>query len=224
MCENDTQDNFKQNKETETYINKLNCSDSSNKNGNEILILLDYRKNLINIPVDIYEPNEPNDVILAYYNRFTLITYIHITIYDKTICIEYIKTNEKYQNKGYCQLLISILIVLSKKIIPNINIIHLDSINYNLSYLCIFTFGAIPQNLYYKDNLYSTNIKEDDIKDDDKIAKFNKELVVIADKTKEEQYKYIKSFDARFGNDLFLIIDIDDSFIDVMQDLINNYI
>ena len=224
MCENDTQDNFKQNKETETYINKLNCSGFSNKNGNEILILLDYRKNLINIPEDIYESNEPNDVILAYYNRFTPITYIHITIYDKTICIEYIKTNEKYQNKGYCKLLISILLVLSKKIIPNINIIHLDSINYNLSYLCIFTFGAIPQNLYYKDNLYSTNIKEDDIKDDDKIAKFNKELAVIADKTKEEQYKYIKSFDAKFGNDLFLIIDIDDSFIDVMQDLINNYI
>lgn len=219
MCDNVSQNYFKQNKETENYINKLNMSGVYNKNGNEILILLDYRKNLINIPEVIYQTNEPDDLILAYYNRFTLLSYMHITLYDESIGIEYIKTIEKYQKKGYCQILLSILIGLSKKINPNLIMIHLDSINYNLSYLCIFTFGAIPQILYYKDNSYSTCIK-----DEIKIFEFNKELAVIADKTKEEKYKYIKNFDEIFGNDLFLIIDINDSVVDLMQDLIKSYI
>ena len=219
MCDNVTQDYFKQNKETQNYINKLNGSGFSKKNGNEILILLDYRKNLINIPVEMYQSNEPNDLILAYYNRFILIGYMHITLYNESICIEYIKTIEKYQNQGYCQVLLSVLISLSKKINPDLNMIHLDSMNYNLSYLCIFTFGAIPQILYYKDNSYLTSIK-----DEIKISEFNKELAVITDKPKEEQYKYIKSLDERFGNDLFLIIDIDDLIVDVMQDLIKSYI
>ena len=36
----------------------------------------------------------------------------------------------------------------------------------------------------------------------------------MQDKTKEEKYKYIEKFDAIYGNDLFLIIDINDSLVE----------
>ena len=68
--------NFKQNKQTQKFIynlntklNSLNC-----ENGNENNVLLDYRKNLINIPKEKYQKNLPTDLILAHYNRFTLLS------------------------------------------------------------------------------------------------------------------------------------------------------
>ena len=206
--------NFLQNKQTQKCIkgvnNKLNSLNF--ENGNEKQVLLDYRKNLINIPIEKYQSNSPNDLILAYYNRFTLLTYIHIKLFDESIGIEYIKSMYMYKNKGHCKLLLSVLIILSRRINPNLNMIHLDSISNNLSYLCIFTFNAIPQSLYYKNNSFST-----DKKDDEKLFEFKSEVAEIKDKTKEEQYNYIESLESRFGNNLFLIIDITDSIVSMIE-------
>ena len=205
--------NFEQNQQIQKYINVLNYKLNSlnSENDNEKKILLDYRKNLINIPTEKYHPTLPDDLILAYYNRFTLLAYIHISLHDESIGIEYIRTMNMYQNKGNCKYLLSVLIILSRLINPNLNMIHLDSINNKLSYLCIFTFDAIPQVLYYKDE--STAM----IKDNVKTFEFKNEIAEIKDKTKEEQYNYIESLDSRFGNDLFLIIDINDSIVSMIE-------
>jgi hypothetical protein len=206
--------NFEQNQQIQKYINVLNYKLNSlnSENGNEKKILLDYRKNLINIPIEKYQATKTDDLILAYYNRFTLLAYIHISLHEESIGIEYIRTMNIYQNKGNCKLLLSVLIILSRSINPKLNMIHLDSISNNLTYLCIFTFDAIPQVLYYKNNSFST-----DIKDDDKSFEFKAEIAEIKDKTKEEQYNYIESLDSRFGNDLFLIIDINDSIVSMIE-------
>jgi len=213
MYNDTTQDNFIQNQKTQKYINNLNIKLKTSNliNGSEKQILLDYRKNLINIPIEKYHPTLPDDLILAYYNRFTLLAYIHISLHDESIGIEYIRTMNMYQNKGNCKYLFSVLIILSRLINPNLNMIHLDSINNKLSYLCIFTFDAIPQVLYYKDE--STAM----IKDDVKTFEFKNEIAEIKDKTKEEKYQYIASLDSRFGNDLFLIIDINDSIVSMIE-------
>lgn len=214
MSNNTSSDNYILNKKTQKCIkglnNKLNSLNS--ENGNEKQVLLDYRKNLINIPTEKYQLNSPNDLILAYYNRFTLLTYIHISLHEESIGIEYIRTLDTYQNKGHCKLLLSVLIILSTSINPKLNMIHLDSISNILSYLCIFTFNATPQSLYYKNNSFST-----DIKDDEKMFEFKVEVAEMKDKTKEEQYNYIESLDSRVGNDLFLIIDINDSIVSMIE-------
>ena len=215
MCDDITQYNFVQNQQTQKCIkglnNKLNTLNF--ENGNEKQILLDYRKKLINIPKEQYQRNSPNDLILAYYNRFTLLSYIHITLHDESIGIENIRTTDIYQNKGNCKYLLSILIVLSRLINPKLNMIHLDSISNKLSYLCIFTFDAIPQVLYYKDDSISHPLLKDDVK----TFEFKNEVAEMKDKTKEEKYHYIASLDTRFGNDLFLIIDINDSIVSMIE-------
>ena len=211
-----TPDNFKQNQYIQKFINDLNkklkCINL--ENGNEKQVLLDYRKNLINIPKENYQANAPDDLILAYYNRFTLLAYIHISLHDESIGIEYIKTIHNYQNQGHCKLLLYVLIVLSRLINPKLNMIHLDSINNKLSYLCIFAFDAIPQILYYKNTSLATDISE---KDYDKITEFKHEVAEMKNKTKEEKYKYIAKFDELYGNDLFLIIDISDSIVSMIE-------
>ena len=185
--------------------------DLNYENGSELQILLDYRKNLIDIPEKQYEVNAPDDLILAYYKRFTLLAYMHITLHNESIGIEYVKTIDNYQNQKMCKFLLSVLIVLSRLINPNLNMIHLDSINYKISYLCIFEFDAIPQITYY--NSRENNFVSD-IKDETKCNEFNIEILKMQDKTKEEKYKYIEKFDAIYGNDLFLIIDINDSLVE----------
>ena len=205
--------NFVQNQQTQKCIKSINnkLNRLNFENGNEKQILLDYRKNLINIPTEKYHPTLPDDLILAYYNRFTLLAYIHISLHDESIGIEYIRTMNMYQNKGNCKFLFSYLIILSRLINPNLNMIHLDSINNKLSYLCIFEFDAIPQVLYYKDE--STSMMKDDVK----TFEFKNEIAEMKDKTKEDKYKVISSFDTRFSNDLFLIIDINDSIVSMIE-------
>ena len=103
---------------------------------------------------------------------------------------------------------------------------HLDSINKKLSYLCIFEFDAIPQILYYKENEFLRDYLRDYIRDDSKITDFKTQILDMKDKTKEEKYKYIASCDTIFGNDLFLIIDINDindSLIKKTHNFINSY-
>ena len=209
-----SEDHFKLNDETNKFINDLNkniMKDLNYENGSELQILLDYRKNLIDIPEKQYEVNAPDDLILAYYKRFTLLAYMHITLHNESIGIEYVKTIDNYQNQKRCKFLLSVLIGLSRLINPNINMIHLDSINYKISYLCIFEFDAIPQITYY--NSRENNFVSD-IKDETKCNEFNIEILKMQDKTKEEKYKYIEKFDAIYGNDLFLIIDINDSLVE----------
>ena len=209
-----SEDHFKLNDETNKFINDLNkniMKDLNYENGSELQILLDYRKNLIDIPEKQYEVNAPDDLILAYYKRFTLLAYMHITLHNESIGIEYVKTIDNYQNQKRCKFLLSVLIGLSRLINPNINMIHLDSINYKISYLCIFEFDAIPQITYY--NSRENNFVSD-IKDENKCKEFNIEILKMQDKTKEEKYKYIEKFDAIYGNDLFLIIDINDSLVE----------
>ena len=207
--------NFVQNQHIQKYIkilnNKLNSLNF--ENGNEKQILIDYRKNLINIPTESYQVTKADDLILAYYNRFTLLAYIHIKLFDDSIGIENIRTLDMYQNKGHCKLLLSVLIILPRRINPKLNMIHLDSISNKLSYLCIFTFDAIPQVLYYKDDSISHPL----LKNDEKTFEFKNEVAEMKDKTKEEKYKYITSLDTRFGNDLFLIIDINDSIVSMIE-------
>ena len=214
MYNDTTQDNFLQNQKTQKYINNLNIKLKSLNliNGSEKQVLLDYRKNLIHIPEEICQTTSPDDLILAYYNRFTLLAYIHITLYDESIGIDYIKTSDIYQNQGYCKFLFSVLIMLSRLINPKLNMIHLDSINNKLSYLCIFEFDAIPQVLYYKNESISPLIK-----DDENTFEFKNEVAIMKTKTKEEKYQYIESFDTRYGNDLFLIIDINDSIVSMIE-------
>ena len=208
--------NFVQNQQTQKCIKVLNMKlkNLNFENGSEKQILLDYRKNLINIPTEKYQTTKSDDLILAYYNRFTLLAYIHISLHDESIGIEYIRTMNMYQNqnKGNCKYLLSVLIILSRLINPKLNMLHLDSINNKLSYLCIFTFDAIPQALYYKNELISPLLK-----DDDKTFEFKNEVAEMKNKTKEEKYKYIESLDTRFGNDLFLIIDISDSIVSMIE-------
>jgi hypothetical protein len=206
--------NFVQNQQTQHYLktlnNKLNTINS--ENGNEIQILLDYRKNLIHIPEEKYHPNTPDDLILGYYNRFTLLAYIHISLHDESIGIEYIRTLDTYNNKGKCKQLLSILIMLSRHINPKLNMIHLNSTHNRLSYLCIFELDAIPQSVYYKDNLFLT-----DVKDDEKTFEFKNKVAEMKDKTKEDKYKYIEKCHKRIGNNLLLIIDINDSIVSMIE-------
>lgn len=206
--------NFEQNQQTQKCIKMLNnkLNNLNFVNGNEKQILLDYRKNLINIPKEQYQKNSPNDLILAYYNRFTLLTYIHITLYDESIGVENIRTIDTYQSKGNCKYLLSVLIVLSRLINPKLNMIHLDSINNKLSYICIFMLDSIPQVLYYKNEPISPLVKNDE-----KTFKFKNEVAQMKNKTKEEKYKYIESLNTRFSNDLFLIIDINDSIVSMIE-------
>lgn len=208
-----TQDNFLQNQKTQKYINNLNIKLKTSNliNGSEKQVLLDYRKNLIHIPEEICQATSPDDLILAYYNRFTLLAYIQISLYNESIGIDYIRSTNIYQNQGYCKFLFSVLIMLSRLINPKLNMIHLDSINNKLSYLCIFEFDAIPQVLYYKDE--STSM----VKDDENTFEFKNEVAIMKTKSKEEKYQYIESFDTRYGNDLFLIIDINDSIVSMIE-------
>ena len=225
MCDNDTNDNdndndietehYAMNKDTLAYINDLNHKllYLNFENGHELQVLLDYRKNLIYIEYEEYQSNNPNDLILCLYKRFKPITYMHIKLHDDFISLEYVKTTYKYQNQGQCKFLLSILIVLSRLINPNINIIYLDSINNKLSYLTIFIFDAIPQIIYYKSCI--------DIKDEFKITQFKNEVLEMKDKSITDKYKYIKSFDKRFSNDLFLNIDINELFVLKIQAFID---
>lgn len=214
MSEPATSVHFNFNEKVKKFLYDLNKKLNSAKleNGNEKQVLLDYRKNLINIPNIKYYSNLPDDLILAYYNRFTLISYIHFSPQGESIEIENVNTIDTYQNKGNCKFLLSILLIISRLINPNLNILYLDSINKNLSYLCIFQFDAIPRILYYKDQ---TNTIDD--KDDDKITAFKSEVVEMKEKTKDEKYEYITSIENRFGNDLFLVIDINDSIISMID-------
>ena len=214
MAENAPSVHFNFNEKVKKFLNNLNkkINSANLENGNEMQVLLDYRKNLINIPNIQYYSNLPDDLILAYYNRFTLISYIHFSPQGESIEIENINTIDTYQNQGNCKFLLSILLIISRLINPNLNMLYLDSINKNLSYLCIFQFDAIPRILYYKDE---TNAIDE--KDDDKITSFKSEVLEIKEKTKEERYKYIKSIEKRFGNDLFLVIDINDSIVSMIE-------
>ena len=207
--------NFEQNQQIEIFLKNLNYSLNS-ENSNEKQVLLNYRKNLPEIPDEKYHANLPDDLVLAYYNNFTLLAYIHISLHDESIGIEYIRTLDIYQNKGKCKLLLSVLVILSRLINPNINMIHMNSTNNKLSYLSIFEFYAIPQDLYYKENLIS--------KDDEKIYELKKEIAEMKDNSKEEKYKYIKSVETRFGKTLYIIIDIYDLIIDNTYNLLNRYI
>ena len=214
MSEPATSNHFYFNEKVKKCLNNVNkkINGTNLGNGNEKQVLLDYRKNLINIPNIQYYSNLPDDLILAYYNRFTLIAYIHFSPQGESIEIENINTIDTYQNQGNCKFLLSILLIISRLINPNLNMLYLDSINKNLSYLCIFQFDAIPRILYYKDE---TNTIDD--KDDDKITAFKSEIVKMKEKTKEEKYEYITSIENRFGNDLFLVIDINDSIISMIE-------
>ena len=210
--------NFKQNKQTQKFIynlntklNSLNC-----ENGNENNVLLDYRKNLINIPKEKYQKNLPTDLILAHYNRFTLLSYMHITLSTDSLYIEYIRILNNYKKKSKYNLLLSILLKLSRLINTKLNLIHINSINNRFNtYMCIFEFYAIPQVLYYKNNSVSTDIK--DIKDDEKSFEFKTEAAEIKDKSIGEKYNYIDSIYTRFGNELILIIDINDSILSMIN-------
>ena len=231
MCDESVMNNvhFELNQNTYNCINDLNNIYENDKNKYGFKIVLDYRKNIPNIPIEQYQSNNPNDLLLVLCNSFTLnpIAYVHITLHCDavnfepiSIEIECIKTIDLYRNLGKCKLLLSILILLSRLLNPNINMIHLDSINYKLSYLCIFEFDAIPQVIYYKsiENDFSS-----DIKNEKKCNEFKDEVAEMKNKSKEEKYKYIENFDAQFGNDLFLIIDIDDSLLVKISHEINNY-
>jgi hypothetical protein len=203
-------------------------------NGQELMIFLDHRKNLINIPTERYESFSPNDLILCLYNRFIPITYIHFIINDDSLSIENIKTNEKYENKGYCKLLLSIIILLSRLINENVNMIHFDSINDRISYLSVFVFDAIPQIEYY--NLRETDLydKKDEIKckeftdkinsinkNDENDATYGMNGINGIGETKIFKYGFIQYLSKEYGNDLFLVIEINDLFIDKIQKLLS---
>lgn len=228
--------NYKINHSILSFLNEINKKllNLNFDNGHELMVLLDYRKNLINIPTERYESISPNDLILCLYNRFIPITYIHFIINDDSLSIENIKTNEKYENKGYCKLLLSIIILLSRLINENVNMIHFDSINDRISYLSVFVFDAIPQIEYY--NLRETDLydKKDEIKCKeftDKIKSINKNDENDATygmngingigETKIFKYGFIQYLYKEYGNDLFLVIEINDLFIDKIQKLLS---
>ena len=225
--------NYKINHSILSFLNEINKKliKLNFDNGQELMILLDYRKNLINISAEKYEITSPNDLILCLYNRFIPITYIHIEINNDSLSIENIKTDKKYENKGYCKLLLSILILLSRLINENINMIHFDSINDRMSYLSVFVFDAIPQIEYY-------NLREIDLcdkKDESKCKEFIDKIKMINENDKNDEiygiyeinvnkiYKYgfIQYLCKEYGNDLFLIIEITDLFIDKIQKLLS---
>ena len=235
--------NYKINHSILSFLNEINKKliKLNFDNGQELMILLDYRKNLINISAEKYEITSPNDLILCLYNRFIPITYIHIEINNDSLSIENIKTDKKYENKGYCKLLLSILILLSRLINENVNMIHFDSINDRISYLSVFVFDAIPQIEYY--NLRETQIeyyklREIDLcdkKDESKCKEFIDKIKMINENDKNDEiygiyeinvnkiYKYgfIQYLCKEYGNDLFLIIEITDLFIDKIQKLLS---
>jgi len=224
MSEISEMSNYKINDSIISFLNEINKKliNLNFDNGQELIVLLDYRKNLINIPEEKYESISPNDLLLCLYNRFMPITYIHFIINDDSISIENTKTNKKYENKGYCKLLFSILILLSRLIDENINMIHLDSINDKMSYLSVFVFDAIPQIEYY--NLRETNLydKKDEIKCKEFIDKIK--MINEINKTidiKIHKYGFIQYLCKEYGNDLFLVIEITDLFIDKIQKLLS---
>ena len=225
--------NYKINHSILSFLNEINKKllNLNFDNGQEFMVFLDYRKNLINIPSERYESISPNDLLLCLYNRFIPITYIHFIINDDSLSIENIKTNVKYENKGYCKLLLSMLILLSRLINENINMIHFDSINDKMSYLSVFVFDAIPQIEYY-------NLREIvlcDKKDESKCKEFIDKIKMINENDKNDEndeiyginvnkiYKYgfIQYLCKEYGNDLFLVIEITDLFIDKIQKLLS---
>ena len=222
--------NYKINDSILIFLNELNKKliNLNYDNGQELMILFDYRKNLINISAEKYEITSPNDLLLCLYNRLIPVTYIHIEINDNSLSIENIKTNEKYENKGYCKLLLSILILLSRLINENINMIHFDSINDKISYLSVFLFDAIPQIEYY-------NLREIvlcDKKDESKCKEFIDKIKMINENDKNDaiyginvnkiyKYGFIQYLSIEYGNDLFLVIEITDLFIDKIQKLLS---
>ena len=222
--------NYKINHSILSFLNEINKKllNLNFDNGQELMVFLDYRKNLINIQSERYESISPNDLLLCLYNRFIPITYIHFIINDDSLSIENIKTNKKYENKGYCKLLLSILILLSRLINENINMIHFDSINDRMSYLSVFVFDAIPQIEYY-------NLREIDLcdkKDESKCKEFIDKIKMINENDKNDEiyginvnkiYKYgfIQYLSKEYGNDLFLVIEITDLFIDKIQKLLS---
>ena len=222
--------NYKINHSILSFLNEINKKllNLNFDNGQEFMVFLDYRKNLINIPSERYESISPNDLLLCLYNRFIPITYIHFIINDDSLSIENIKTNVKYENKGYCKLLLSMLILLSRLINENINMIHFDSINDKMSYLSLFVFDAIPQIEYY-------NLREIvlcDKKDESKCKEFIDKIKMINENDKNDEiyginvnkiYKYgfIQYLCKEYGNDLFLVIEITDLFIDKIQKLLS---
>lgn len=222
--------NYKINHSILSFLNEINKKllNLNFDNGQEFMVFLDYRKNLINIPSERYESISPNDLLLCLYNRFIPITYIHFIINDDSLSIENIKTNVKYENKGYCKLLLSMLILLSRLINENINMIHFDSINDKMSYLSLFVFDAIPQIEYY-------NLREIvlcDKKDESKCKEFIDKIKMINENDKNDEiyginvnkiYKYgfIQYLSKEYGNDLFLVIEITDLFIDKIQKLLS---
>ena len=60
-------DNYKINDSILSFLNEINKKliKLNFDNGQELMILLDYRKNLINIPEERYESNSPNDLLLC---------------------------------------------------------------------------------------------------------------------------------------------------------------